>query len=465
MLLALTIDIGSTFTKATLFDLDKPAYLGRAQAPTTVTSDVTIGLRQALDRLREETGQDPYTAEIKLASSSAAGGLRMVAIGLIPELTAEAARRTVLGAGAKVEGVFSYTLTLSDVRKIVHLEPDLVLLAGGTDGGNGEVVLTNATALANSNLKAPVIYAGNRTKQDEVAGILNAGGKEVFLADNVMPEFGVLAIQSTSNLVRELFLNRITRAKGIKAAESLVDKVIMPTPTAALQGADLLATGTKDEPGVGDLLVVDVGGATTDVHSVAVGAPRRPGVILKGLAEPRVKRTVEGDLGLRYNAHSILETAGSETIRDRFTHTKPTEEQLKALVEDFHRNPELLPQTEMQQEVDRHLAEIAVNTGLVRHCGRTEEVFTLSGRGEVQYGKDLTGVGLVVATGGIFANTRWGTGMIAKVLKELPSTVLAPRDAKVILDTNYLLWAIGLLSEIDPVAALKILRQQLGLGE
>jgi len=109
MLLALTIDIGSTFTKATLFDLDKPAYLGRAQAPTTVTSDVTIGLRQALDRLREETGQDPYTAEIKLASSSAGWGLRMVAIGLIPELTAEAARRTVLGAGAKVEGVFSYT--------------------------------------------------------------------------------------------------------------------------------------------------------------------------------------------------------------------------------------------------------------------------------------------------------------------------------------------------------------------
>ena len=46
---------------------------------------------------------------------------------------------------------------------------------------------------------------------------------------------------------------------------------------------------------------VDIGGATTDVHSIASGEPCRAGVIPQGLPEPRVKRTVEGDLGMRHN--------------------------------------------------------------------------------------------------------------------------------------------------------------------
>ncbi|MGI6142402.1 MAG: methylaspartate mutase accessory protein GlmL [bacterium] len=465
MSMALTIDLGSTFTKATLFDLEKPAYLGRAQAPTTVSTDVTIGLRAALAKLQEETGRDPYSAQVKLASSSAAGGLKMVAIGLVPELTAEAARRSALGAGAKVEAVFSYTLTSSDVNKLLGLEPDLVLLAGGTDGGNGEVVVKNAAALAGSALQVPVIYAGNRVMQDEVAHILTAAGKEVFFAGNVMPEFGVLDTEPTSQVVRELFLSRITQAKGIKGAESLVDGIIMPTPTAVLKGADLLATGTKFHPGVGDLLIIDVGGATTDVHSVALGAPRRPGVIHKGLPEPRVKRTVEGDLGLRCNAPSILAAVGGEALLENFTASRPMMEELPKMVDRLGQSPGTLPETSIGQELDRALAQAAAIVGLSRHCGRLEEVFTLEGRKEVQYGKDLTGVKVVLGTGGFFANARWGRGVIEAALGKLPPATLGPREAEVVLDSDYLLAAAGLLAEVEPDAALLILRTQLGLGE
>jgi uncharacterized protein (TIGR01319 family) len=461
--LALTIDLGSTFTKASLFDLDKAQFLGRAQAPTTVETDVNVGLKNALKNLEGATGLNPYSALVKLASSSAAGGLRMVAVGLVPDLTAEAARRAALGAGAKVERVFAYTLTRQDVDELVTLKPDLVLLAGGTDGGNGAVVVENAVLLAESPVDAPVIFAGNRAKRDEVAGILVQGGKEVFLADNVMPEFGVLDVAPTSAVVRELFLSRITQAKGVKAAESLVDGVIMPTPTAVLKGAELLSRGTKAIPGIGDLMVVDVGGATTDVHSVGIGAPCRPDVIQKGLPEPVVKRTVEGDLGLRYNAPSIMEAAGIETILSGFSTPQPSEEEVVASVMALRENVETIPQTKTQQELDQILAKSAVKVGLGRHCGRLEEVFTLGGMATVQYGKDLTAVSLVIATGGIFANSEWGPPVICDALAGMPQTILAPNKPEILVDADYILGAVGLLSEEVPDVALAILCRRLGL--
>ena len=65
--------------------------------------------------------------------------------------------------------------------------------------------------------------------------------------------------------------------------------------------------GNKDEKGFGDCIVIDVGGATTDIHSIARGDPANKGVIMAGLPEPYVKRTVEGDLGVRLNIGTLIE--------------------------------------------------------------------------------------------------------------------------------------------------------------
>ncbi len=137
----LLIDFGSTYTKLTAVDLDQPAILGTASAWTTVAAGLQLGYENALHQLAKLTG--PLTYEARLACSSAAGGLRMVAIGLVPELTVEAAKRAALGAGARVVGTYGFELTTADLDELLTLKPDLVLLAGGTDGGNKTVLRHN----------------------------------------------------------------------------------------------------------------------------------------------------------------------------------------------------------------------------------------------------------------------------------------------------------------------------------
>src|SRR2546423_9543231 len=136
---ALLIDFGSTYTKLRAVDLERRRILGSGQGPSTVTSDIMIGMKAALLDLEKHLGHLPRF-KYRLASSSAAGGLRMVTVGLVRELTAEAARRAALGAGARLVGTFANRLTRTAGEQIVALAPDLLLLSGGTDRVNREVI-------------------------------------------------------------------------------------------------------------------------------------------------------------------------------------------------------------------------------------------------------------------------------------------------------------------------------------
>jgi len=275
----LFIDFGSTFTKAIAIDFDDERVVGRAQSPSTVETDITLGLNAVLDKINKTQEVEP-AYRYNLACSSAAGGLRMVTIGLVPELTAEAAKRAALGAGAKVVGVFSYKLTKKELHELEAMAPDIVLLAGGTNGGDQETILHNAVSLSRCNLHAPIVVAGNKVASDEIQAILVSGHKEYLITDNVMPEMGVLEVDKARSIIREVFINRIIEAKGLKKAEQFIDGILMPTPTAVLTAARLLSQGTAKEEGLGELVVVDIGGATTDIHSIARGDPTQPGVIV-----------------------------------------------------------------------------------------------------------------------------------------------------------------------------------------
>ncbi len=151
---ALLIDFGSTYTKLRAVDLDRGRIVGSGQGPSTVASDVRVGMKAALADLEARLGGLPAFRH-RLASSSAAGGLRMVTVGLVKELTAEAARRAALGAGAKLVGAYAYRLTKGDVDAIVAASPDIILLSGGTDGGNSEVIVANGKALASKHPRLP----------------------------------------------------------------------------------------------------------------------------------------------------------------------------------------------------------------------------------------------------------------------------------------------------------------------
>jgi uncharacterized protein (TIGR01319 family) len=448
---ALLIDFGSTYTKLRAIDLARRRILGSGQGPSTVTTDIMVGMKAALADLERQLGGLPRF-KYRLASSSAAGGLRMVTVGLVRELTAEAARRAALGAGAKLVGTFAYRLTRADVERIVALAPDILLLAGGTDGGNSEVILHNAAVLGASALACPVVFAGNRNAADEAVGLL--AGREVLRCENVMPEFNVLDIEPARAAIRRVFIDRIVHAKGIDRAHAEFDQVLMPTPAAVMDGARLLADGCAGASGLGPLLVVDPGGATTDVHSVADGAPSVAGVIAQGLPEPRVKRTVEGDLGMRHNAATIVEAAGLEPIA-LAAGLAPA--RVSALLDELARDVERLPRGDDEIALDQALVCAAVRQAVKRHCGTLATVYTALGPATIQRGKDLSGVGILIGTGGALVHSRDPYAVLHTALADpAESLSLRPRQPRFLLDREYLLYACGLLGSVEPQAAIEL---------
>lgn len=445
---ALLIDFGSTYTKLRAVDLEAGRIVGSGQGPSTIRTDITEGFQQALDALEDHLGQLPAFRH-RLASSSAAGGLRMVTIGLVRELTAEAARRAALGAGARLIGTFTHHLTREDVATITEWQPDIILLAGGTDGGNRDVILHNAEALGTADLHCPVILAGNRSVADEARERL--GALEVRTTENVMPRHNVLNIEPARAAIRQVFIDRIVEAKGIERAHERFDAVLMPTPAAVLEAARLLADGTGGErPGLGGVLVVDPGGATTDVHSVCAGLPAE-GVIPRGLPEPRVKRTVEGDLGMRHNAATLVETVGVEAIAREAGLAVP---ETTDIVQGFAASVERLPVSAAEHAADAALARLAVGLAVARHAGTLETVYTAAGAATVQHGKNLTGVSTVIGTGGALAYSRNPRSVLGSVAADPNEPLsLRPRAPRFLLDREYLLYACGLLASVAPETA------------
>ena len=452
----LLIDFGSTYTKLTAVDVDAEVILGTAQAYTTVQTDINDGLSEGLRLLEQKTGKLTY--EKTYACSSAAGGLRMVTSGLVPELTGEAAKMASLGAGAKVVGVYAFQLTEDDMEDIKASKPDIFLLVGGTDGGNTECILHNARMLASINPQFPIVVAGNRTAARECERILS--GCEVHVCPNVMPKFGVLKIEDTQKKIREIFLNRIIQAKGLSQAAQLLSDIMMPTPSAVLAAMNLLAQGCEGETGIGELVAVDVGGATTDVYSVADGMPETFNTVYKGLPEPYSKRTVEGDIGMRYSIHGIVEAAGVSRVAQL---SGLTEGRVEELVDYLRANTDTVPNgNEEMERLDYALASMAIEEAVRRHAGTIEETYTMMGQTFVQEGKNLTKVRQIVVTGGSLIHTK-RTEEIAKHALYSPQqpASLRPKQADVWVDRTYILAAMGLLSSYYPQVALRIMKKEL----
>ena len=452
----LLIDFGSTYTKLTAVDVEAEEILGTAAAYTTVETDINDGLNEGLRRLEAKIGKLDY--EKCYACSSAAGGLRMVTSGLVPDLTGEAAKTASLGAGAKVVGIYAFQLTEDDLEEIRAAKPDIFLLVGGTDGGNTENILHNARMLATMEPSFPVVIAGNRTAARECSRILEKF--ETYICPTVMPKFGVLNIEPTQKQIREIFLNKIIQAKGLSKAAALLSDIMMPTPSAVLQAMELLAQGCEGETGIGDLIAVDVGGATTDVYSMADGMPETMNTVYKGIPEPFAKRTVEGDIGMRYSIRGIVDAAGVERIARL---SGLSARRVEELVDYLRSHTDRLPDGDPELEaLDFALASMAIETAVARHAGTMEETYTMMGQTFVQSGKDLRHVRQVVVTGGSLIHTK-RTAEIAKHALYSPAQPdsLRPRTADIWVDRTYILAAMGLLSSYYPQTALRIMKKEL----
>lgn len=455
----LLIDFGSTYTKLTAVDIEKEEILATAKDITTVENDIMIGFNKAYDKLKNKLEGKEVEFVKKLACSSAAGGLKMVAIGLVPELTAEAAKRAALGAGARVLKVYSYELTNKEINEIKNSNLDIILLAGGTDGGNKECIIHNAKMLAEGNVKLPVVLAGNKVAEDEVEEIFNKSNIYYRNAENVMPRLNVLNVEPAREEIRKIFMEKIVEAKGMNSAESFINGILMPTPAAVLKAARFLSEGSDKEEGIGDLVVVDIGGATTDIHSIADGEPTKPGVTLRGLEEPFAKRTVEGDLGMRYSALSLWEAAGTRRVQKYLNDKKiNVEESCKYRTE----NIKMVPNTGDEIKFDEAMAKVATEIAMERHVGTIESVYTPMGIVYSQVGKDLSEVKYFIGTGGVLVHSKNSMDILkaGSFTMESPAH-LKPQNPDCLLDKEYIMSAMGLLSEDYPDMAVRIMKKYL----
>lgn len=454
----LTADFGSTYTKLTAIDATKAEIIGTSAAFTTIDTDVMEGYNCALQRLEEKIGAFKY--DQLLCCSSAAGGLKMVALGLVPELTAKAARMAASSAGAKVVKTYAFEISKAEQNEICAIDPDLVLLCGGTDGGNKEVIISNARKLCEIDRNFSTIVAGNKSASDEVEKVFSESGKDFVITENVMPEFNKLNIEPAKQKIKELFISKIIDAKGLNKVQSMTNSEIIPTPLAVLNGCELLSKGTDTTEGIGDLMAVDIGGATTDVYSISAGTPTFENVMIKGLPEPYNKRTVEGDLGMRY---SLTPLADQTDLNALSSEIGVDVDDILKWIETCKKFPNTLAdKNSNNQKVEEGLAKSALKIAVERHTGKVESTFTPFGEMYIVTGKDLTKVGSVVGIGGVLVNAANADDILEGAKADKQNLMsLKPKQPKYLLDKKYIFGSMGLLSAIDAELALTIMKKEI----
>ena len=413
-----------------------PRLLGQGVAATSVADgDVVLGVDAARAALEEHTG--PLAPALTLATSSAAGGLRMTVHGLTQRMTAMAAREAALGAGAVVKYQTAGRLRDHDLRRIDEERPNLILLAGGVEGGDVDTVLGNAARLCELAARPIVVYAGNSVVADDVRDLLHEAGFRVRLTANVYPAIDELDILPARAVIHDAFEEHITHAPGMERIGALVNGRILPTPGAVLLAAERLADA------VGDLVVVDVGGATTDVHSITDGSPEI--AVIQTEPQPRSRRTVEGDLGTYVSAPHVV--------------------QMLEAAQRPAKLPPALPRTDEDIHAALSLTHFAAVAGVQRHAGQLAHLYTPSGRQTVARGRDLTACRLVVGTGGALTRLRGGAAILADVrAKNGGERLLPPHDATVALDADYIFACCGaLLEHFATDAVVALMRASAGL--
>ncbi|MCI6013041.1 MAG: GlmL-related ornithine degradation protein, partial [Firmicutes bacterium] len=386
----LVAEIGSTTTVVNAFkdlETENPVFWAQGQAPTSVLDgDVRIGLQGAIDDLCRKMNIDSLEYDEMLATSSAAGGLKMTVHGLVYDMTAKAAKEAALGAGGIIHYITAGKLRRTDLAKIKEINPNLILIAGGVDYGERDTALDNAEKIRSLGLHTPIIYAGNIENQEEMKLIFDEeSGQQLYNVENVYPKIDELNVEPCRKVIQDAFEDHITQAPGMEHVRDMVSGPIIPTPGAVMECTKLLYDC------LGDLIVLDVGGATTDLHSVATESDKIARIMIS--PEPKAKRTVEGDLGVYVNRMKVIESIGEENLRKEC-------EKMGIDLDETLASYVAIPKNDAEVKLVERLTKEAVLKAVERHAGIIRYIYGPSGRSTVAEGKDLTQVKYIVGTGG-----------------------------------------------------------------
>ena len=449
----LVAEIGSTTTVVNAFkDLktDNPIFWGQGQAPTSVLAgDVRIGLKGAIEDLCKKMKIDSLEYDEMLATSSAAGGLKMTVHGLVYDMTAKAAKEAALGAGGIIHYITSGKLRRTDIAKIKEIKPNLILIAGGVDYGERDTAIENAEMIRSMGIKTPIVYAGNIENQDEMKLIFDKeSGQELYNVENVYPKIDELNVEPCRKVIQNAFEAHIIHAPGMEHVREMVNGPIIPTPGAVMECTKLLYEC------IGNLMVLDVGGATTDLHSVTDESEQVSRILVA--PEPKAKRTVEGDLGVYVNKMKVIESIGEEKLReDCIQMGIDLDKTLASYV--------AIPKNEDEIKLVEILTKEAIVKAVSRHAGQIRYVYGPSGRSTVAEGKDLTQVKYIIGTGGALTRLPHRVELMAEIAKHNESgLMLFPSEhAKILVDNDYIMASLGILSKKYKEAAIRLLEKSL----
>ncbi|MBP7703125.1 MAG: glutamate mutase L [Candidatus Hydrothermia bacterium] len=464
-------DCGSTTTKAILIEKKPEGYrlITRGEAPTTVEApyeDVTKGVLNSFREVEELTNvkildgeliikpkrDEHMGVDIYVSTSSAGGGLQMLVCGVVKTMTAESAARAALGAGAIVMEVIASNdgrMPHERVELIRRLRPDMILLAGGVDGGTIKHVVELAELIRaadpkprfGTGYKLPVIYAGNKDAREEIERIL--GDKvALFIVDNIRPVLERENLGPARHKIHNLFMEHVMQhAPGYRKLMTWTDHPIMPTPGAV----GLLVEKVAKNENI-DVLGVDIGGATTDVFSVFSGI---------------FNRTVSANLGMSYSVSNVLVSAGVENIL-RWVPFTIDEYDLKNRIRNKMIRPTTIPQTLEELIIEQAIAREALRLAFEHHKTmavglkgvqqeRTiSEAFaqTLSGTTLV----DMMSLAIIIGSGGALSHAPRRVQSALMVLDAFQPegvTMLA-------VDSIFMMPHLGVLSEVHESAATEV---------
>jgi len=473
-------DCGSTTTKAILIERIDGSYrqTHRGEAPTTVEepfADVTVGVVNAVTELQELAGRrllsddrtiirpassdggQPVGCDLYISTSSAGGGLQMVVAGVVREMTAASAKRAALGAGAIVMDVLAANdrrRPHEQIQRIRHLRPDMILISGGTDGGDTRKVTEIAERIAparpqprfGGRYRLPIIFAGNRDAAPAVQGALAGEGVDLSIVDNLRPTLEHENLGPARDRIHDVFLEHVmAHAPGYDRLIEWADAPIMPTPGAV---GDILQTIARQQ-GI-NVVGVDIGGATTDVFSVfAVGAERV------------FNRTVSANLGMSYSISNVCAEAGMENIL-RWVHLEMDEGELRNRVKNKMIRPTTIPQTLDALVFEQAVAREALRLAYLQH---KEFAITLKGVQQQRTVGDLfsqqTGgqsivddmaLDLLVASGGVLSHAprmAQTALMLIDAFEPRGFTLLAK-------DSIFMMPHLGVLASVHPDAAMQV---------
>nr|MBN2277822.1 glutamate mutase L [candidate division Zixibacteria bacterium] len=365
------IDIGSTTTKAILYVRDGDWHFYRREKPTTVEKpyeDVTFGVINALKALEDLTGRKLLKNDRPdlpcLATSSAGGGLAVVVAGLVREVTARSAERVALGAGAIIQNIIAlddHRTPYWKVERLKALRPDMLLLAGGFDGGSIDGPVFLAEMLNQSGLRPklshdgrlPVIYAGNIDARDYVRELLDRNFIYIPVA-NLRPASNKENLEPARQAIHDVFMEHVmSRAPGYETFTDWIAAPILPTPAAVSR---LLTLVSKDMQA--RILAIDIGGATTDVFTAEQGF---------------VFRTVSANLGMSYSIINVVHQAGLDKIRELLDFEIDSKELLDRIGNKYLR-PTILPGNIEDAKIEGAVASVAIREAVREHLKVLEGV-------------------------------------------------------------------------------------------